>query len=113
MAPESETLYYNWPAVRHLISTLETEGTTWGGTVRKLLETPGTVDYAQVKIAEMLLDQNTAVLHELRQLLGYWEHHHATDGKIPVQRQVMLLLAAIYAALLLALAIYVIGLGHG
>ena len=85
MASESETLYYNWPAVRHLISTLETEGTSWVGTTRKLLESP-TVDYAQVKVAEMLMEQNSAVLHELRQLLGYWEHHHTADGRIPVQR---------------------------
>ncbi len=112
MASESEQLYYNWPAVRHLISTLETDVTVSGATMSKLLES-ATVDYAQVKIAEMLIEQDSAILHELRQLLGYWEHHHAADDRIPVQRQVMLLLAAVYGALLLALAIYVIGLGHG
>lgn len=103
--------YYTWPAVRQLISQLEAESSQWGRAVGKLLETP-TVDFAQVEIARMTIADTSAKLHELRQLLGYWEETHKTTH-ITLSVQVALIAVAIYMAIMFIVMAYLLVLARG
>ena len=82
---KDEQNYYTWPAVRQLISQLEADSSQWGRSMNKLLESSTPVDFANVELARMGVAETNARLHELRQLLGYWEEtHHSTRISLPI-----------------------------
>lgn len=111
MTKDERDLYYTWPAVRQLINQLEAESSQWGRTIGKLLESPA-VEYAQVEIARMTITETNARLHELRQLLGYWEEtHHSTRISLPIQ--VGLIAAAIYMAIMFFVVVYLLAVARG
>jgi aminoglycoside phosphotransferase (APT) family kinase protein len=63
----------------------------------------GDIDFGVIRRAELQLGTLTGELHEIRELLAFWEHR---QGRQSVTWHMVLILVAVYGAIILMLSLY-------